>query len=453
MSGMFEGQRAVVIGLGKSGHAAARVLVEEGADVRVTEERRRQLLDDVSEVEDIGVKLLDGGHEPEHLAGATLVVVSPGVPESARILGWARRREVPLWSELELGARLCRVPYVAITGTNGKTTTVEMVASAMRAGGLDAIACGNVGHPFSLAAREGHQALAVEASSFQLRFHQTFHPKVSILLNLADDHLDWHGTPEDYAEAKARIFELQEGEDVHVGDRDDESAAAMSERARCRIVWFRLGEPDEDEVGYGADGGLVSRIGDEVSLGGPVDGSSGFRADAAAAAAAGIAFGLGPEAVGKGVRDIGPLPHRGEVVARAGGIMFVDDSKATNPHAALSALEGRHDVVLIAGGLSKGVDLTPLRAAAPALAGVVAIGEAAPLLEEIFREEVPLRRAGSMEDAVRAAFELAPEGGTVLLAPACASQDMFRDYKERGDRFASAAREIADGHEGGEDGG
>lgn len=439
MSGAFAGERVVVVGLGIAGRAAARVLAEEGAAVRATEERVR--IEDVGELRALGVEVYLGGHAPEHLDGASVVVASPGVPERAPVLAWAAERGLPVWSELDLGARLCRAPYVAVTGTNGKSTTTEMLAVMMRASGLDAIACGNIGYPFSVAAREGHDALAVEASSFQLRFHHWFHPSVSVLLNIAPDHLDWHGTFDGYAAAKARIFELQESAEVHVGNADDPSAEAVSRGAACRVVWFRRGEPGPGEVGY-VGGEVVSRLDGETRLGRPSHDAAGFLADAAAAAGAGLSFGLDPGAVSEGLRTMRPLPHRGEVVARVGSVSFVDDSKATNVHAALHALEGRRDVVLIAGGLAKGVDLSPLASASPALAGVVAMGEAASEVVTLFEGRVPVRKAGSIEEAVRTALELAPAGSTVLLAPACASWDMFRDYRERGERFTAAAAAI-----------
>ncbi|HXJ64808.1 MAG TPA: UDP-N-acetylmuramoyl-L-alanine--D-glutamate ligase, partial [Actinomycetota bacterium] len=437
-AGAFAGERAVVVGLGSSGVAAARVLAEEGASVLVTE--RRPLgevsLDGVPD----GVEVEAGGHRPEHLDGATLVVTSPGVPEREDVLVWAADRGLPVWSEIELGARLARVPYVAITGTNGKSTTTEMVAAAMRQGGLDAVACGNIGHPFSLAAREEHDALAVEVSSFQLRHHASFHPRVSVLLNLAPDHLDWHGSFPAYAEAKARVFELQSGSDVHIGNADDATAADVSRRARCEVRWFRLGEPAGNDVGF--EGGQLAS--GALRLGRPRGTGAGFRADAAAAAAAALAFGIDPVAVRDGIARVSPLPHRGQVAAVAAGVCFVDDSKATNPHAALAAIEGLSDVVLIAGGVAKGVDLSPLAQAIPALVGVVAIGESAPEVVAVFDDRVPVRTAASMEAAVLAAFEMAPRGrGTVLLAPACASWDMFRDYANRGDRFVEAARDLA----------
>ncbi len=446
MSGAFEGRRAVVVGYGVSGRASAEVLAAEGAEVRVTESRALDELEPSEEgpaaadaVRAAGIQVLAGGHRPEHLDGASLMVVSPGVPEGAAVIDWARRLGIPVWSELELGARLCRVPFVAVTGTNGKTTTTEMIAAIMRASGLSARACGNVGYPFPLAARSDHDALAVECSSFQLMFQEHFHPRVSVLLNVAPDHLDWHGTFERYAEAKARIFARQAGDDVHVGNRDDEEGARISGRAPCRVRWFRWGPPGRDEVGV-VDGIVIDeRMGE---LGRPRRIGRGFLSDAVAAAAAARAFGLPDVAIRAALDRFEPLPHRGTVVAESGEVRFVDNSKATNPHAALAALEGLSDVVLIAGGVDRGVDLSVLRAAADRLTAVVAIGETAPKLATVFNGAVPVTSEDSIEAAVDRAAHLAGERGTVLLAPACASQDMFRDYRERGDRFAAAARRI-----------
>ena len=437
----LSGLRVLVVGLGASGSAAARVLLDEGAGVRVSEHRSDVVEADA--LRRVGVEVLDGGHEPEHLHGVDLVILSPGVPEGAPIVSWADDAGLPIWSELELGAQLAEVPYIAVTGTNGKTTTTEMIAAALRASGSDAVACGNIGFPFSLAVREVHDALAVEASSFQLRFHRSFHPRVSVLLNVAEDHLDWHGSMESYSGAKARIFELQGRGDTHVGNADDAAAAAVSARAGCSKLWFTLREPEQGQVGYvGSE--LVARLDAEHRLGTPSATGAGFRADAAAAAAAALSFGLPPSDVERALSSFEPLPHRGEVVASVEGIDFLDDSKATNPHATLASLEGRSEVVLIAGGLSKGVDLSPLRSAAQRLRAVVGIGAAVPELEEVFAGVVEFRAVGSMHEAVAVALELARPGGVVLLAPACASQDMFRDYKERGDVFASAARRLAE---------
>jgi UDP-N-acetylmuramoylalanine--D-glutamate ligase len=456
----FAGERAVVVGFGVSGRAAATVLLAEGASVRASEARTRE---DLERMERPGepeawagpeierdVELLTGGHEPGHLDGATLVVLSPGVAESAPIVGWAKERGLPVWGEVELGARLCRVPYVAVTGTNGKTTTTELLASVMREAGLSARACGNVGFPFSIAARDGFDALAVEVSSFQLAYQESLHPKVSVLLNLAPDHLDWHRSFEAYAAAKARIFARQAAGDTHVGNRDDSAAARLSSGAPCTVRWFGSGAPEgPGDVGV-ATGRLLARSSDssgaghEFEMPAPRDAGKAVLMDAAAAATASIAFGLPPAAIAAAVAGFAPLAHRGAVVARAGSVRFVDDSKATNPHAALAALEGGRHMVLIAGGLAKGVDLSPLAAAAPALTAVVAIGDAAEEIARVFRGIVPVHTAATIEEAVEVAYRESPVDGTVILAPACASQDMFRDYVERGDRFSAAARALAE---------
>jgi len=439
VSGTFAGERAVVVGLGVSGSAATRVLAEEGADVRVSEEMPHPDVPD--EFRALDVEVLAGGHDPSHLNGATVVVVSPGVTPRSPVLAWARDRNIPVWGELELGARLAKSPYIGVTGTNGKTTTTSMIAACLSAGGIDAVACGNIGHPFPLAARDEQDVLVVECSSFQLEMQHTFHPVVSVLLNVAPDHLDWHGSFEAYVDAKAKLFANQTNGDAHIGNRDDETSAAVSTRARCEVSWFTTGEPNAGDTGF-VDGELVGRWHGDERLGGLGFGNPAMNGDAAACAAACHAFGAGADAIRAGLSAFVPAPHRGEVVAIARGVRFVDDSKATNPHATLAAVDDRTGVVLIAGGDAKGVDLSPIGEVAERLAGVVAIGASADEIVSIFDGRVPTRKAGSVEEAARTAFEIAPEGGTVLLAPGCASWDMFRDYEERGERFTRAAREL-----------
>jgi UDP-N-acetylmuramoylalanine--D-glutamate ligase len=445
VTGRFDGDRAVVIGAGVAGLGAARALALEGAGVLVTEVRDRASLGDLEAVEALGVEVRTGGHDPSDLDGATLVVTSPGVPPSAEVLRWASDRDLPVWGELELGARLASVPYVAVTGTNGKTTTTGMLAACLRAGALDAVACGNIGRPFTTAALESHDVLVVEASSFQLAQQVSLHPRVSVLLNLAPDHLDWHGSFAAYVDAKRRVYRNQTDDDVHVGNRDDDRSSAVSADAPCTVTWFRDGPPEPDEVGY-RSGRLIARVRAEADLG-PIDGErAGYRADAAAAAAAALAYGVDAHAVRSGLAAFRPDPHRGEVVATAGGVRFLDNSKATNVHAALAAIDGVGGrLVLIAGGRGKGQDLASLATRAARLAGVVAIGESADELERALGPLVEVRRATTIEDATVAAFAMAPRPGSVLLAPACASWDQFRDYRERGERFAGTARAIAEG--------
>ena len=436
--GAFDGEHAVVVGAGVAGSAAARVLVAEGAKVRVSESSPER--PGAAELRTEGIEVIDSGHAPDHLDGATLVVPSPGVPPHAEILTWARERGLPVWGELELGARLARVPYLAVTGTNGKTTTTAMLAACLRAADLDAVACGNIGRAFPTTAREHHDVLVVEASSFQLATQESFRPKVSVLLNLAPDHLDWHGSFEAYAAAKARIFARQGPGDVHVGNRDDEGAAAVSRSAPCEVRWFTTGEPSAQDSGL-RNGRLVAGW-SGADLGRVSIDTQGMRADAAACLAAAHAFGIADEAVAEAISTFRPEPHRGESVVTVEGVRFVDNSKATNPHASIAAVGDDDGVVLIAGGDAKGVDLSPLGSLAPQLSGVVAIGAAAGQIRSVFEGRVAVRDATSIEEATRIAFEMAPSGGTVLLAPACASWDMFADYAERGERFAAAARGL-----------
>jgi UDP-N-acetylmuramoylalanine--D-glutamate ligase len=441
MSGRFAGERAVVVGAGVAGAGAARALSAEGARVLVTDVRPEGALPSAAELRSLGVELRAGGHDPSHLEDATLVVPGPGVPPDAEVLRWARARGLPVLGEMELGARLATAPYLAVTGTNGKTTVVSMIEACLRAEGHDALACGNIGRSFPEAAREDHDVLVVEVSSFQLALQTSFHPRISVLLNVGPDHLDWHGTFESYAEAKARIHARQTGTDVHIGNRDDPVAAEISSRASCVRRWFREGPPDDGEVGY-RDEELVARIGGTHRLG-AIDGErAGYREDAAAAAAASIAYGVEPAAAAAALARSRPGPHRGEVVATVDGVRFVDNSKATNVHAAAAAIDAAGDAVLIAGGRAKGVDLSPLREHGGRLRAVIAIGEAAPDVVDAFEGSVPATRAGSIEEAVRDAFAAAAPGDTVLLAPACASWDQFADYAERGDRFAAAARSL-----------
>jgi UDP-N-acetylmuramoylalanine--D-glutamate ligase len=441
LSGRFAGERAVVVGAGVAGIGSARALSAEGARVLVTEARPETDVSSAAELRASGVEVRSGGHDPSHLEGATLVVVGPGIPPDADVVRWARARRLPVWGEMELGARLARAPYLAVTGTNGKTTVTAMIEACLRAGGVDALACGNIGLSFPEAAREERDVFVVEVSSFQLAVQESFHPTISVLLNVAPDHLDWHGSFEAYTEAKQRIHALQSGTDVHIGNRDDPLAARISSKATCVVRWFRHGSPEEGEVGYVGDE-LVARLDGAQRLG-PIDGvRAGYREDAAAAAAAALAFGVDPAAAATALAGFRPGPHRGEVVATVRGVRFVDNSKATNVHAAAAAIDGAGAAVLIAGGRAKGVDLSPLKAHAGRLRGVIAIGESAPGLVDVFEGSVPTSLAGSIEEAVRDAFSAAEPGDTVLLAPACASWDQFTSYADRGDRFAAAARSL-----------
>jgi UDP-N-acetylmuramoylalanine--D-glutamate ligase len=444
LTGRFAGERVVVVGAGVAGTGAARVLAAEGAHVLVTEARPAAEIATAAELGGMGVEVRSGGHDRDHLDGATLVVTGPGVPPDAEILRWARAAGLPMWGEMELGARLARAPYLAVTGTNGKTTVTAMIEACLRTGGHDALACGNIGLPFPEAARQDRDVLVVEVSSFQLALQESFHPTISILLNVAPDHLDWHGSFDAYVAAKGRIHALQRGTDVHIGNRDDPVGSTISSAAACVQRWFRLGAPIEGEVGY-VDDELVARLDGEHRLGRIDAGSAGYREDAAAAAAVALTYGVDAAAIAAALASFRPAPHRGEVVATVEGVRFVDNSKATNVHAAAAAIDAAGPAVLIAGGRAKGVDLSPLRDHAGALRAVIAIGESAPDVVRVFDGAVPVSTARSIEEAVRDAFAASAPGDAVLLAPACASWDQFHSYAERGDRFAAAARSLRAG--------
>ncbi len=425
----------VVLGLARSGEAAARALLERGARVTVLDaadgaaQRARA-------ARLAGAEVALGRVDPADIDGAELVITSPGVPPPSPWLVAARTEGVPVWSEVELAFRLGVEPAIGITGTNGKTTAAQMTAAALTAAGHPAIAAGNVGTP--LVEMVGTDDIIVaELSSFQLDTIEEFRVPVAVLLNLAHDHIDWHGDFESYGRAKARIFGNQTAEDLAVVHADP-LCGRLAGTGRARQIPFY-----EHSVPLGGagveDGWIVVPQGRVVAVETLANLARPFVADAIAAAAAACALGADPAGVGDGLTGFRPGRHRVEHVATIDGVRFVDDSKATDPHATLAALEGLTDVVLIAGGRDRSHALGDLAAASGTLRAVVALGEAAGTIERIFAPAgVEVLPVGSMDDAVATAIERAKPGDTVLLSPACASLDMFDDYEARGDAFRVA---------------
>lgn len=452
--------RALVVGLGRSGVPVVRALLDTGVEVVAADSNRevslppaiaRRVELHVGATDDAVAGLVDG---------VDLVVPSPGVPEGAPVLGRALDRSVTVWSEPELGYRLAPRQIIGVTGTNGKTTVTELTAKMLADRDRPVIACGNIGNVFTDAARSspGDALLVAELSSFQLRFVDALHPAVGVLLNLAPDHLDWHADMESYAAAKARIWAAQGGDDWAVGNADEPRSADLVRRhAPGRVAWVSADRVPAVGVGV-ADGVLTADLPtfdgpllavDELPLAAPH-----HIANVAAAAAAALLAGADPAPVAAAARRFRPGAHRLELVGERGGVRYVDDSKATNPHAAVAALrataDGTGGIVWIAGGLAKGLDLRPLGAALAAVRHVVLIGAAADRLGELAGEHgVPATRAATMEEAVRAAADHAEPGDTVLLAPACASFDQFVDYADRGDRFAAAVSTLGRRRPGG----
>jgi UDP-N-acetylmuramoylalanine--D-glutamate ligase len=445
---MSEHKQVFVVGLGATGAAVAAWARAAGHDVVVAEDRPggTGYAARAEAAIAAGVELLEGAPAATVAARASaadLVVPSPGVrPDhpataAARAAGVAVRSEVDLAFE-QLRAREARPRLVAVTGTNGKTTVTTMVAAMCESSGLRSTAVGNIGPPIIDAVTAAADVLVAEVSTFQLEFTtDAFVPDVSVLLNVAQDHIDWHDSVEAYAAAKARVFAHQGPDQALVVNVDDPVAARLARDARPRLVPCTRGEP--------APGGYGVRGGDIVGPRGTVAPVPAARAphevdNAIAAAAASLEIGADASGVGHVLETWTGLPHRVQLVAELDGVRYVDDSKATNAHAAASALGGLDHVVLIAGGRDRSHGLEQLRRFAPRLRAVVAIGEATSTVEAVFDGLVEVARADSMRDAVRAAASRARAGDTVLLSPGCASLDMYEDYAARGDDFA---REVA----------
>ena len=459
----YAGMPVVVAGAGVSGAAAARALRDLGAQVTVaeaSEERGAGLA-----AEGFAVRALDAPP-----GGTALVVTSPGWRPSSPLLTAAAAAGTEVIGEVELAWRLAHAPdaarpaapWLALTGTNGKTTTVRMLASILAAAGRRTVATGNVGLPIVEAVLdvdpetgEGYDVLAVELSSFQLHWSSSLRPQAAALLNLADDHTDWHGSFQEYVHAKAKVWSSE----ITIGNAEDEVVKTLLNRCTGYRVGFTVGPPRAAELGLVetllvdrafTDGGgrsdpkQATELADLSDL--AVPGAHNV-ANALAAAALARAHGVPAEAVRDGLRAFRPDPHRNALVAVVDDVAWVDDSKATNPHAAAASLAAYDAVVWCAGGLLKGAQVDDLvRSAAGSLRAVVLLGTDRAAFADALRRhapEVPVVEVerldtGAMSEVVAAARSLARPGDTVLLAPAAASMDCFRDYAERGDLFARA---------------
>ena len=435
------GKRVVVVGAARSGVAAAQLLVRRGAAVTLTDMRPQ--IDAEAELRDAGVTLELGGHQTATLTGADLIVLSPGVPPSQPAVAQARAAGVPVMGELELASRWLRGRIVAITGTKGKSTTTTLTGRMLEAGGHRVLVGGNIGHALSAQVERSTEDTihVVEASSFQLESTDTFHPWIAVLLNFSPDHLDRHADIAEYAAAKARIFAHQTAADWAVLNADDEASHALAQEARSQRLLFAVGRTLPEGV-IVAGGAIVRRQrgGDDqvlVPLSAVKLLGRHLLADVLAAAAVASLAGVAPEAMTRAVEGFTGLEHALEPVGEIGGVRFVNDSKATNIESALRAIESfDKGLLVILGGRFKGGDFADLRdALVQREAVVLAMGEAKPLIHEALASALPIHSVGDLSDAVRTAFVLASPGETVLLAPACSSFDMFRDYAERGRAF------------------
>jgi UDP-N-acetylmuramoylalanine--D-glutamate ligase len=472
--------RVAVLGLGVTGFSVADTLAELGANTIVLASSADEKTADLLEVIGVRLAVADLQHDPDAIRtlndfAPELLVVSPGFPPHHPMVVWAGEHGVPLWGDVELAWRLrdkagSPAPWLAVTGTNGKTTTVQLTEAMLASGGMRVAACGNVGMPVLDAIRDpqGFDALVIELSSFQLHYTHHLAPHASVCLNLADDHLDWHGSARAYRDAKAKVYENTVS--VCLFSRADDATRQMVEEADvaegCRAVGFGLDIPLPGDLGV-VDGILCERAFHDgyqrsavelVSVadlaGSGLDSPHGVQ-NVLAASALALSVGVAPQAIRRSLAGFHVDHHRTELVAERDGIRWVDDSKATNPHAARAALTACDSVVWIVGGLLKGVDVDELvRGQIGRLRGAVIIGSDRSALTAAFARHAPMLPVFEvdtldtnevMPHAVKLAATLALSGDTVLLAPAAASMDQFDNYADRGRRFARAVRQVLGG--------
>ncbi|HET6176977.1 MAG TPA: UDP-N-acetylmuramoyl-L-alanine--D-glutamate ligase [Candidatus Sulfotelmatobacter sp.] len=452
---LLNNKRVLVVGLGKSGVASALFLKAHGAKVTVSDTKSGdELRNEIPVLLDHGITVETGGHGDRTFRGQDLIVVSPGIPVDAPPLVQARALGETVIGEIELAAQFLPGPIVAITGSNGKTTTTTLAGEIMTAAGFPALVGGNIGTPaISLAERAKPETVIVlEVSSFQLETIQTFRPKVSVVLNVTPDHLDRHRRLEVYVNAKARIFENQQGSDFAVLNADDPTCVAMAARTRAQVFWFSR----QKEVQQGAwvhDGNILFRDGarqSEILQASeiPLKGAHNLE-NVLAAACAGALMGCSPEKIRQAVHDFKAVEHRLEFVATVRGVDYYNDSKATNVDATIKALESfPANIHLILGGKDKGSDYTVLNdLLRQRVKRVYTIGATAAKIESQILSSKnggpEVIHAETLENAIRKANSVAQPGDVVLLAPACASFDQFKSYEHRGKVFKEIVGGLA----------
>jgi UDP-N-acetylmuramoylalanine--D-glutamate ligase len=447
----LEGKRVLVVGLARTGVATARLCVARGAQVTATDDRgSEQLGEAVQQLRDLGCMLAFGADQNAAFSQQDLIVPSPGVPSNHPGLVAARMAGVPIWSEIELAWRFLRGRLIAITGSNGKTTTTSLLGHILAASGKPVIVAGNIGTPLIARVGESNEKTitVAEVSSFQLELIDSLRPDISVLLNLTPDHLDRHASFEDYARAKARIFENQTERDAAVSNADDPAAAERAP-SRPQLFWFSRKKRVATGAYLQGDQIVFRREGEDVALLNRsqigLRGSHNLENVLAAASAAFLAE-AAPAEIAAGVHSFPGVEHRLEFVAEISGVSFFNDSKATNVDATLKALEAfPRGLLVILGGKDKGSDYAPLIPLLRERAKLVLlIGAASENIAAQLGSAVPLERAGTLERAFAMASERAGEGDTVLLAPACASFDQFENYEHRGRVFKQLVRALAE---------
>lgn len=434
---------ACILGLGKSGQAAARLLKRKGFKVFGSDSRPRPQLRKVLGRLASAISWEGGGHS-DRVLKSDFAVKSPGLPSRAPVLDGLRACGIPVFSEIE--AALAFSPsrdLVAISGTNGKTTTTALTAEIFRRGlprGRKLHLAGNIGTPLSetVLKIKAKDVIVLEASSYQLEDSRSFHPRAAALLNITADHLDHHGGMQAYLDAKARIFREQRGDDFCVFNAEDPLVLKLSRRCRCRRLYF--GRPGAYSHAWMQAGKIRVKLpgAKETRFDPPALPGSHNLENAMAAVLLGMGWGLKPQAIQKALKSFPGVPHRLEEAGTVRGIRCVNDSKATNVDSTMVALRTfpKKNVMLILGGLHKGSPYKPLRPLIEsAVKGILTIGSAAPKVEEDLSGIVPILPCGDLQTAFNTALQIGSEGDVLLLSPACASFDQFRDFEDRGERF------------------
>ncbi|MGC8666697.1 MAG: UDP-N-acetylmuramoyl-L-alanine--D-glutamate ligase [Chthonomonadales bacterium] len=457
----FKNRRIAVLGMARTGMAAAPILKDLGARVALSDSRAEEGLGEaVRTAHALGIPVYAGAASEEVLEGADLVVTSPGIHPDSPILAEARRRRIPVLAEIEVAYRISKAPILAVTGTNGKTTTTMLLGAMLRSAGLRCWVAGNIAADAvkqtlidAAYAAEASDVIVAEVSSFQLMFVERFRPQIGILTNVTPDHLNWHHSFREYVEAKSRLFAAQTREDVAVLSALNAPARSIGERILAQRLWFDRGHCLKDDCACVDQGRFVVRWRGTEHILCRVDdlrlpGLHNVE-NALAAAAAAVAYGADDEAISTAIRTFSPVVHRMEPVAEIEGVLYINNSMCTNVDAAVRSLEAMdRPTVVICGGVDKNSDFTPLGTAiALRAAGMVTMGAAAGLLEEAARGAGfhRIERAVDMDDAVRKAAAMAPRGGAVMLSPACASFDMYPDFEARGAAFRDAVRRLQEG--------
>ena len=439
----LNGKRVLVVGLGRSGVASALFLKSQGAKVTVSDVKSpEQLREEIPVLLDHGIAVETGGHGERTFQNQDLIVVSPGIPVDAPPIAQARALGQPVIGEIELAAEFLPVPIVAITGSNGKTTTTTLIGEILAAGGLKTLVGGNIGTPaISLVPQATPETVVVlEVSSFQLETIRSFRPKIGIVLNVTPDHLDRHRTFAAYVNAKARLFENQQPEDFAVLNADDPTCVDLAARTRAQVFWFSRKREVEQGAFVREGAVLLRREGQqqEVMLASeiPLKGAHNLE-NVLAAVCAGALMGCEARKIGAAIRNFKAVEHRLEYVATVGGVKYYNDSKATNVDATIKALESfPGNIHLILGGKDKGSDYTVLNdLLRQRVKAVYTIGAAAEKIQSQIKGATAIVAAGTIDSAVKQAAVAAQPGDVVLLAPACASFDQFQNYEHRGRVF------------------